>query len=844
LASKHPYFQSFENYFWQWEERGEVIAVPGGATIIYTQQLGEIIDNLLTQGLPSLGALLLALTATNPNDLNALEGIDRISPLSQDKMYIPAREFLKLLTELPPAFKKGPKRMQLLQMLFKNGHRLHSQKDSKDIYAQWRAGIQAGDPVFQKQPMAAYQYDTDFRTLALLNNQFKTVNQIIDCIAGVPDPQQVPIEFEEALPLVPDAPAATDFVGELIEHYQTFAVGSLVRWLWSGLNIPAHSALPSQQPLGGVSDLTNKGSYDKLLISEFANDDLVFLSRLANNEALYLQRETPPASHTLHRVVLVDATLKNWGTPKTLAFAVAVAIARHPKTDIECKAYVVDGNTYHPVSLDSKESIIDGLQIVKGGLHAGGGLEAFFKDNGNSRNLELFFITEPTTLRQGGLLRVLNEHHQQIQYLIHTEADGSIDIYKKQGSTKKHLQHLRLPLDKLWEKPPRNKNGGKNQNGKFHVDYPLLLRGGNKADKLLMSAGGDIFLITGGKSVMRLFDKNKPKARGWDLVCNQLPFTPNFWEVGLTPEGHYVMLAFNSNTREIVLIHLQNGEKINVQFGQWRAGSKPHFVFDGEQFIHQTPTEKWCISITGEVRATTQEHRDDYAERANTLQKILPQLPARDIFKNIHSIYINTDNELVFNVHALQLFVKTNEIHLRATQKNQMKAQAQKKDKTSQHFEFADGSTVEINRNGLAILRSSDPLISTIYIPTVLKGELGVATAKEFAGAEYYYKESYCEVILEVEPEKKLMAVKLVKTCTDLPLSDANTFVTDSLTSTKALRMPRIKAEKLRAEMEQIGATVILSSYEGQYDIAHVEPSEFFTKYITSFINTVLNHGA
>ena len=100
------------------------------------------------------------------------------------------------------------------------------------------------------------------------------------------------VELEQ--PAITENNTQKDYIDELIDNPKTFHSGSLVRRIWSGLNIPFQSVLPSKQPLGGISDLTNKGDFDKLLISEFANDDLVFLSRIANNEALYIQREIPP----------------------------------------------------------------------------------------------------------------------------------------------------------------------------------------------------------------------------------------------------------------------------------------------------------------------------------------------------------------------------------------------------------------------------------------------------------------------------------------------------------------------------------------------------------------------
>ncbi|MBK7038652.1 MAG: hypothetical protein IPH42_20570 [Bacteroidetes bacterium] len=59
-----------------------------------------------------------------------------------------------------------------------------------------------------------------------------------------------------------------DFVEELMDNSQTFQIGALIKPIWAGFNVPIFNAHPSEQPLGGVSDLSNKGDFDKLLVSE------------------------------------------------------------------------------------------------------------------------------------------------------------------------------------------------------------------------------------------------------------------------------------------------------------------------------------------------------------------------------------------------------------------------------------------------------------------------------------------------------------------------------------------------------------------------------------------------
>ena len=59
------YYQSYNNYFWLWEEDAEVLAIAGGSTIAFREQAAELLTGLAEEGLPPFGSFLLAMIATN-----------------------------------------------------------------------------------------------------------------------------------------------------------------------------------------------------------------------------------------------------------------------------------------------------------------------------------------------------------------------------------------------------------------------------------------------------------------------------------------------------------------------------------------------------------------------------------------------------------------------------------------------------------------------------------------------------------------------------------------------------------------------------------------------------------
>lgn len=727
------YFQSYANYFWEWEDGGEVLAIPNESTIAYRGFIVDALEKLASNGLPPFGSLLLAIIATNPGGSNSLDSIySMLSCKLSDHVQATLTEampFLKLLTEMPDRYKQGNKRMLLLQVIFERCHNIHSAKASLNLYEDFLSIKNLHESHGGKKDFEEYVFLRDFRTIAMLSNKFWDVNSVIERIASLPD---VPEELQLVDNDRPVVGAEKDFIDILIENHKTFHVGSLIKHIWGGLNIPVHSSLPSEQPIGGVSDLTNKGDFDKLLISEFANEDLVFLSRMANNEALYIRREVPPTQNNLRRIILIDVSLKNWGTPKTLAFAISLAIARHPKTNIPCSVFAV-GDAVYPLSIENIDGIIDGLQILDGSLHSGQGLTEFFRANGTNNNQDLLLITERTTIKHPEMLRAITEH-SNISYSIFTDAEGTIDVYKKQQNSKKHLQHLQIPLEKLWKK---NAVQATKQHD-ISTQVPILLPNSVKNKKVFTTSDGEIFQITRDNVLLKLHDKGSIKKKGWELLLQNLSFLTCEFEIGLMNTGDHILLMFDRNSRIITLTNLATGAKAECAFDQWRQTSHPSFVFDSDCFHHKNAHGNWKISASGSITSVDDIPNRLFVERRKALSDISNKhSEGTTIFKNINRVFINQAGNLVFNVH--ELILKQNN-HFKLEKTDFLQRECDSIREGENQFIFSDGSVVETNRAGVFILKSSNSAIPYIYVSSVINATVGMATDEEFAGNDYYNK--------------------------------------------------------------------------------------------------------
>ena len=447
------YFNNYEHYFWQWEENGEVATIPNGQTIAYREYLIEVLEALAPQGLPPFGGILFALIATNISFSDTIfssiaKNIEPVKPIIDGFLNQPDTiksgtinqlhaDFMRVLADLPKDYKTGVKRILALQAIFENAHSRYCVKDSKKIVEL----LKNKDINIQKQPFNSYSFNQDFRTVTLAYRDFPTKDSILKKIASLPKIKKDDLEIDEENKQNFNQNKEIDLVEQLIEDKETFVIGSLIKSLFAGLNIPFHNTQPSQQPLGGVSDLTNKGSYDRLLISEYANDDLIFLSRLANNEALFINREVPPHQNDSERIFLIDISLKNWGTPKILAFAVAIAVSSHPKSDMICHFYLIDGNKYRKIELGTVENVIQSLLFFGTDLMAKKGLERFFEEKTKELDLinkEIFYLSSTEAIQEKLMQSTLEEYKKYISYWIHTDLEtenqqntGKITVYKK-----------------------------------------------------------------------------------------------------------------------------------------------------------------------------------------------------------------------------------------------------------------------------------------------------------------------------------------------------------------------------------------------------------------------------
>ncbi len=845
------YFQSFENYFWQWEENGEVLAMQGGGTIIYTDDLVPLLAGMAESGLPHFGAILLAIIALNKSAEDPLGYIR--SQFESNTVYdkaVPSDSFtdsfafLQELQNLPKEFKTGQRRQVLLSAIFTAAHNRVNVSTSRGIVDYLKDG--AGRSRIQKQkPFLLRILFRELQVLELLHRRYPTVQSILDALVDLPD-------LDDYDPLLLESPSTSetnyeDFVEELTANPLAFQVGALIRPIWAGLKIPIFNALPSQQPLGGFSDLTNKGEFDKLLVSEFANDELVFLSRLANQEALYLLREMPPVADNLQRIILIDISLKTWGISKIIAHAVALAISRHPKAKGAAEQFVV-GHHFSPMGNMDTGAIVDGLQKVSVALNPSQGISEFLKANDQHKNLEIFYITVEEGLKNAAINKILTENSLIFKYVITTNTRGEVHFYSHKNRALNMLQSMQLALTRLWS--TAKKQVGSTTPAPIEAStslLPILLPVPFDISRMFSSEYSD-YLV----SNRALFQQEKEldgqskwqSKKGVDLILQNVPINGSY-ELGTTDDGQVLFLSYHQS-RILRITNLSSQVSVEASFTDWKAKRYREFLFVDGRFMYLLHAPH-AIVFNADFRRKVLEFekievdhdifQQIYLDRQKELGHRRYGTFGGNMLKKVRSVAINTSNQLIISDFVLQLSESAAVTFSKGQSSFQRKLIAKEGPTKNAHV-FHDGSKVSIHAHGYLTLESSNTDIPVIYLTANFTENIGMATNAHFAGNAFYLKTPFCRFSLTSCGDKKLEVIKLLKVHTGFGLQLCKEIADRAPTYFGLYIQPdkeEVMLEALRAigcEIAQIGSRTIQQS---------IIPSKvFYENYIENFVQQIL----
>lgn len=314
---------------WNWADGATVITFREGHTIVFRDELLPILRRLQTNGLPAFGAIVLVLAT--------MQDSWRLSRLALSQC------------ELFGHYKNHPDFEQILSGLdtiHEAWNTLAPSERSKEFLAHCVFDGTPPDLIGAVVPqevvdrlvrMIPWDLEAapDFRMSRLLLVQdLKVLRRVSQGLRKEDIVSRVKTGVSQIIkPAEVELPETEFLAREFLRGLENDpALGELARLaaqLFPCVSLPKWVDDPDDTQQGGVSDITNRGDLDRLLLSELAQDDLTLAVRVALKESLYLRRETPPGPPQVTRVVLVDVGIRSWGVNRVFAMATGLAFALH-----------------------------------------------------------------------------------------------------------------------------------------------------------------------------------------------------------------------------------------------------------------------------------------------------------------------------------------------------------------------------------------------------------------------------------------------------------------------------------------------------------------------------------
>jgi hypothetical protein len=456
------YFKPIASYYWHWAEEGRVVEWFNEMTVCYREEIEQLLPHMKGMPMP-MGALVAILAAGKPFfDIHAFS--HRLHSL-QTRLLLPAASkeafngavrdaifFLESLHELPHSYWEGNNKNWLVHCLSTDFEEPECDVLRKNMADMLRSG-QLDDQLFFQppSPLTITHLQDDIYALATMYREREQLFNLLK--QGAPtDPEPL-----EDIPEVP--PTSGSLIDELLIDPKTTGLAKLTKWFMAALQIPPHFQDSSDRPMGGVSDISNRGHFDQLLTSELAHDDDVLLVRLANQEALFLRRENPPQHHQRQRLVLTDTSLRMWGVTRLLGMSAALAGAQHSKVK---SSWALAGERYESTDLTTVAGIRDALLILSPALHSAPALTAFANEQAISEEDEYFLVTSDYLFHTPAYQQAFTSIRSTNGFVVTVNNNGDVQLFHYQGGHRRLLRQLKVDVDELLRNEPVK-----------HIDYGM-----------------------------------------------------------------------------------------------------------------------------------------------------------------------------------------------------------------------------------------------------------------------------------------------------------------------------------------------------------------------------------
>ena len=389
MTPQHPdvltYLVPRAESFWRWSKGAQSIEWKDGRTIAFREEVLAVLTRLAPARLPPFGAVVLLLAACRDNWNSRTNAQQILEPYtgtfwadlpaasSHGQMVVTTvlpsrvREEVRLVLDeldavaaLSAEVRHGtPAKCVLAETVFETAD-THASPETADAIVQALAGAIDPELLFD-----AAAHDERYVHLAAELDALRRG-------LGPIDQDRLRLRLRTGLEQTPapadlDLPAAQRvraLLNQLRDDPELSGIANLARDLLAAIHVPRALASPEDLPVGGVSDLSNRGPLDRLLVSELAHDDHTLTTRIALGEALYLRREAPSSQPPRGRAILIDTGIRMWGVPRVFATAVSLALAASADPKAPVWSFHPNGARAEPADLTTREGLVKHLESL------------------------------------------------------------------------------------------------------------------------------------------------------------------------------------------------------------------------------------------------------------------------------------------------------------------------------------------------------------------------------------------------------------------------------------------------------------------------------------------------
>lgn len=764
-----PYYQNHAGSFWRWTEGGTILEWTDGRTICYSRDLANVQQELLPYGWPPMGSLLLLMSACGDHfnweaTARLLQHTYRslhFSPPSGEANVLSVLNLLKNIARLPAGLRSGQARVHLIRELINPAF---LQTDSLETsLAAFRAGqtdYSLADAVSPINSLRAWNADID--PLVAANRKWKDEESLLQQLqTGLPHTPSLP-----ALP-VPEI-SSDDLLTQMAKDRQLAGLAQLTRRLLAVIHVPMHTARQGALSYGGISDISNRGNYDRLLLSELAQDEELLTARLVNEEALFLQREEPPADPRKTRILLVDCSVRMWGQPRVFAFAAALATAQQATAGIHTRCLLLGGHDHLEADLQTLYGVRQAFSWLESGLHCGAALDKVFPEINATSNTDLFFFTGDTQLGLPGFLPYWSSYRREMDFVVLVNRNGHIEFMSGRDGAMKRIGEARLDLETLLSTPISGAPDISTEIAFYKKQLTPLLQPVKSSDsfqhlRIFQFSGKRWLAITKNRRVLIQQHPNKG--------CDELIPEIEQGDYQLADNGYntlYLLVTNNSKTSGWLYTIYLNENRIS------KSSPLTHLYKNNREYTINFYTDilkVWDRNSTRYYDLHTKdlpELFDDMSSLANEqpincapfdFRKAGSLLGANHltIFYRVPEIAFTATGELVVGKHQLIIrnppqikFVQCTDKHLVAVsgRPKAIKRITASSKIAALLMRWPDGSQAITDARGFLHLRSSNPAIPEITIALILEATTACWAADgNGCGSAYFFRPDFENII-------------------------------------------------------------------------------------------------